>query len=151
MTSLKRPNRPTAPQIAPVQPGPAPSSTLLTQFAQEADRKRMEAGEHKVTASTAAEAASVAQANADQLAEQLRPLMAEVDRIRAVLDEQTTKADEHRTRAREHEARAAELLNDVAYLDEIAARAGRPPAPCSCTAPDAGDAACPIHGTEAAS
>lgn len=155
MTSLKRPQRNIP--AAPVKPGPAPSASLLTQFTQEADRKRVEAGDSKVTASAAAEAAKVAQADAEQYGDQLTALLAEVERARALFDEKVAEADHHRARAMQHEARAAELLNDAAYLDEVAARATTAPPQtptqpaCSCTIPGAPDAAeraaaCPIHG-----
>lgn len=149
----KRPQRP-----ANVQVGPAPSPALLGEFAQRANAKRDEAATCSTNADAEMQAEKLARADVDQMGEQIRPLLAEVERIRGELDKRLSEADRHRTNAERYGAKARELLNDAAWMDEINARAGRLPAfqpTCCCNplpgAPDAEQrrAACPIHGTEA--
>lgn len=136
-----------------VPPGPAPSKTLLDKFAVEADKLRMQAADHKVTASAAHEAHQVAAGEADELSAHYQHLLAEMERLRklaeqarADLDAKLKAADEHRERASHHGAAADELLGDASYLDGVVARAKN----CPCGGPDAAAydeqrETCPIH------
>lgn len=157
MTSLKRPQRDAqVAQAAPAQPGPAPSVRLLGEFASRSAGMRDEAATCTTQAAAERQAAQLAQADADQMSEQLRALLAEVERVKQAMDAKAAEADEHRVNAERHGEKAAELMGDAAWMDEVNARAGRLPAfqpTCCCNplpgAPDAEErrAACPIHGS----
>jgi hypothetical protein len=144
------------------RPAPAkPSKSLLDKFAVEAENLRMQAADHRVTASAAHEAHQRAAAEADEVSTRYQHALTELERIRqeveaarAELDATLQKADEHRARGQQHQAHAEQLLADAAYLDEVVARAQILPVfaeKCTCTLPGAPDYAerrntCPVHG-----